>query len=182
MISIIIMGIKKRIPNTIDSIISNTLFSFFIVILLFCKHLYLLNFLLRFYHKINIFSSCLCGQKENSTYEKSSFLKCLIKIPIGNAVLPDLFLKKDLSLSVSRVLSCTAIYLGLPSPASSSDIHGGCRTDRPVWQTPNLAAGGVYMAYRVTAVSVSSYLAFPSLQSRNSAVYFCCTFLEVAFT
>lgn len=88
MISIIIMGIKKRIPNTIDSIISNTLFSFFIVILLFCKHLYLLNFLLRFYHKINIFSSCLCGQKENSTYEKSSFLKCLIKIPIGNAVLP----------------------------------------------------------------------------------------------
>ena len=90
MISIIIMGIKKRIPNTIDSIISNTLFSFFIVILLFCKHLYLLNFLLRFYHKINIFSSCLCGQKENSTYEKSSFLKCLIKIPIGNAVLPAL--------------------------------------------------------------------------------------------
>ena len=31
---------------------------------------------------------------------------------------------KDLSLSVSRVLSCTAIYLGLPSPISSSDIHG----------------------------------------------------------
>ena len=35
-----------------------------------------------------------------------------------------------------------------------------------LWQTPNLAAGGVYMAYRVTAVSVSSYLAFPSLQSK----------------
>ena len=31
---------------------------------------------------------------------------------------------KDLSLSVSRVLSCTVIYLGLPSPTSSSDIHG----------------------------------------------------------
>ena len=32
--------------------------------------------------------------------------------------------KKDLSLSVSRVLSCTVIYLGLPSPISSSDVHG----------------------------------------------------------
>ena len=32
--------------------------------------------------------------------------------------------KKDLSLSISRVLSCTVIYLGLPSPISSSDIHG----------------------------------------------------------
>ena len=29
-----------------------------------------------------------------------------------------------LSLSVSRVLSCTVIYLGLSSPISSSDIHG----------------------------------------------------------
>ena len=79
---------------------------------------------------------------------------------------PDRKQNKDLSLSVSRVLSCTVIYLGLPSPASSSDIHGICRTDSPIWQTPNLAAGGVYMAYRVTAVSVSSYLAFPSLQSK----------------
>ena len=31
---------------------------------------------------------------------------------------------KHLSLSVSRVLSCTVIYLGLSSPISSSDIHG----------------------------------------------------------
>ena len=30
----------------------------------------------------------------------------------------------DLSLSVSRVLSCTVIYLGLPSPTSSSDVNG----------------------------------------------------------
>ena len=95
---------------------------------------------------------------------------------------PDRKQNKDLSLSVSRVLSCTVIYLGLPSPASSSDIHGICRTDSPIWQTPNLAAGGVYMAYRVTAISVSSYLAFPSLQGESPAVYFCCTFLEVAFT
>ena len=32
--------------------------------------------------------------------------------------------KNDLSLPVSRVLSCTVIYLGLSSPISSSDIHG----------------------------------------------------------
>ena len=32
--------------------------------------------------------------------------------------------KSNLSLSVSRVLSCTVIYLGLSSPISSSDIHG----------------------------------------------------------
>ena len=31
---------------------------------------------------------------------------------------------KDLSLSISRVLSCTVIYLDLSSPISSSDIHG----------------------------------------------------------
>ena len=30
----------------------------------------------------------------------------------------------DLSLSVSRVLSCTVIYLGLLSPTSSSDVNG----------------------------------------------------------
>ena len=72
--------------------------------------------------------------------------------------------KKDLSLSISRVLSCTVIYLHLPSPTSSSDVHSIHRTDSPIWRIPNLAAGGVYMAYRVTTVSVSSYLAFPSLQ------------------
>ena len=72
----------------------------------------------------------------------------------------------DLSLSVSRVLSCTVIYLGLPSPISSSDIHGTRRADNPMRRAPNLAASGVYMAYPVTRVSVSSYLAFSSLQSK----------------
>ena len=71
--------------------------------------------------------------------------------------------QKDLSLSVSRVLSCTVIYLGLPSPTSSSDIHGALSGGQPYWQAPNLATGGVYMAYLVTKISVSSYLAFPSL-------------------
>ena len=75
--------------------------------------------------------------------------------------------KRDLSLSVSRVLSCTVIYLGLPSPTSSSDIHGIPSDGQPSWRKPNLAAGGVYMAYRVTAISVSSYLAFPSLQRKS---------------
>ena len=84
--------------------------------------------------------------------------------------------------SVSRVLSCTVIYLPLPSPARSSDIHGVRRADNPMRRTPNLAASGVYMARRVTEASVSSYLAFPPLQKHVSAVYFCCTFLEVAFT
>ena len=71
--------------------------------------------------------------------------------------------KTDLSLSISRVLSCTVIYLALSSPTSSSDIHGVPSDGQPYWRTPNLATGGVYMAYRVTTVSVSSYLAFPSL-------------------
>ena len=39
--------------------------------------------------------------------------------------------KNDLSLPVSRVLSCTAIYLGLPSPISSSDIHGKSSDGQP---------------------------------------------------
>ena len=103
---------------------------------------------------------------------------------------------KDLSLSVSRVLSCTVIYLGLSSPISSSDIHGKSSDGQPYWRLPNLAASGVYMAYLVTKISVSSYLAFPSLPQTGkliravqnpkvkpfAAVYFCCTILEVAFT
>ena len=103
---------------------------------------------------------------------------------------------KDLSLSVSRVLSCTVIYLGLPSPISSSDVNGIPSDGQPYWRIPNLAAGGVYMAYCVTTISVSSYLAFPSLPQTGkliravqnpkvkpfAAVYFCCTILEVTFT
>ena len=71
--------------------------------------------------------------------------------------------KNDLSLPVSRVLSCTVIYLALPSPTSSSDINGISSDGPPYRRKPNLAAGGVYMARFVTNASVSSYLAFPSL-------------------
>ena len=76
--------------------------------------------------------------------------------------------KKKTRPSVSRVLSCTVIYLRLPSPASSSDIHGVRRADNPVRRTPNLAAGGVYIARRVTAAPVSFYLAFPPLRKRET--------------
>ena len=66
--------------------------------------------------------------------------------------------------SVSRVLSCTVIYLAAPSPVRSSDIHGKCRASNPMRHPPNLAPNGVCTARRVTAVPVSSYLPFPSLQ------------------
>ena len=79
--------------------------------------------------------------------------------------------KSDSSPSVSRVLSCTAIYLDLPSPISSSDIHGARRADNPIWREPNLAASGVYMAYCVTTISVSSYLAFPSLPHKCGGLF-----------
>ena len=41
------------------------------------------------------------------------------------------FKKADISLSVSRVLSCTVIYLGLSSPISSSDINGNLSDGQP---------------------------------------------------
>ena len=72
-------------------------------------------------------------------------------------------IQRNLSLSISRVLSCTVIYLDLSSPISSSDVNGIPSDGQPYWRNPNLAAGGVYMAYCVTTISVSSYLAFPSL-------------------
>ncbi len=93
-----------------------------------------------------------------------------IKLPHGKKIFRAVFrfkaavFKKDLSLSVSRVLSCTVIYLRLPSPISSSDVHGIPSDGQPYWRKPNLATGGVYIAYLVTKISVSSYLAFPSLQ------------------
>ena len=40
-------------------------------------------------------------------------------------------IKLFLSLSVSRVLSCTVIYLDLPLPTSSSDIHGNPPDGQP---------------------------------------------------
>ena len=73
--------------------------------------------------------------------------------------------------SVSRVLSCTVIYLGTPLPANSSDVHGLCRASNPYRHKPNLAPDGVYTARRVTAASVSSYLPFPSLQGMPCGLF-----------
>ena len=129
----------------------------------------------RFFNKNSRISSMSCGAS-SPTYFKGNLLKI-----------------KDLSLSISRVLSCTVIYLGLPSPTSSSDVNGNPSDGQPYWRIPNLAAGGVYMAYCVTTISVSSYLAFPSLPQAGdtncktqgiatkllAAVYFCCTVPEV---
>ncbi len=50
-----------------------------------------------------------------------------------------------------------------------------------LYKFPNLASNGVYIAVCVTAGTVSSYLAFSTLQTKF-AVLFCCTFLKVAFT
>ena len=44
----------------------------------------------------------------------------------------------------------------------------------------HLAPGGVYSADLLPGSRVSSYLAFPSLPSRRTAVYFCCTLPGVA--
>ena len=52
---------------------------------------------------------------------------------------------KDLSLSVSRVLSCTVIYLGLSSPISSSDIHGISSDGQPyVTNTQSCCGWGLH--------------------------------------
>jgi len=48
-----------------------------------------------------------------------------------------------------------------------------------------VASSGVYMAQYVTILSVSSYLTISPLPQQvrlTMAVYFCCTFLKVAFT
>ena len=104
-------------------------------------------------------------------YKKSPKIAHIL-LKIKNPLWKRRFLsKKDLSLSVSRVLSCTVIYLDLSSPISSSDIHGVPSDGQPYWRKPNLAASGVYMAYRVTTISVSSYLAFPSLQGKPCGLF-----------
>ncbi len=46
----------------------------------------------------------------------------------------------------------------------------------------SLASDGVYITTYVATSVVSFYLAFPPLHYINNAVYFCCTFLKVAFT
>lgn len=66
-----------------------------------------------------------------------------------------------------------AIYLGLPSPAGSSDLPGSRRA--ALRSLFGLASNGVYMAPPVTRRAVVSYTTFPPLP-HDAAVYFCCTF------
>ena len=72
-----------------------------------------------------------------------------------------------------------AIYLGLPSPAASSDLPGSRRA--ALCFLLDLASDGVYTALSVTSQAVVSYTAFPPLPLKE-AVYFCCTGLGVTST
>ena len=72
------------------------------------------------------------------------------------------------------------IYLGSALPRGSSDY--GERDGQPLNAPISiLLRVGFTGTRRVSAPPVGSYPAFPSLP-HNAAVYFCCTFLKVAFT
>lgn len=82
---------------------------------------------------------------------------------------------------ISRVLSWTAIPLGVPLPARSSSLPGSDASSANA-SLFGLAPDGVYRAVRVAASAVSSYLAVSPLPDpdacaaghRRSAL--CCTF------
>ncbi len=83
--------------------------------------------------------------------------------------------------SISRVLSWTAIPLGVPLPARSSSLPGSDASN-VIASLFGLAPDGVYRAVRVAASAVSSYLAVSPLPDparfreghRRSVL--CCTF------
>ena len=71
----------------------------------------------------------------------------------------------------------------LSRPRVTARLKRSRRTRRAAVMPPlHLAPGGVYSAELLPDPRVSSYLAFPSLPSERTAVYFCCTFLGVAST
>ena len=83
--------------------------------------------------------------------------------------------------AVSRVLSCTAIYLSAALPRRFSPPAELCRADTGIFPSAyGVASDRVYICTQSPVVPVSSYLAFPSLPSVRTAVYFCCTFPGVA--
>ena len=77
-----------------------------------------------------------------------------------------------------------AIYLGLPSPAASSDLPGSRRA--ALCFLLDLASDGVYTALPVARQAVVSYTAIPPLPEGGEPALrrfiFCCTFLGVAST
>lgn len=70
---------------------------------------------------------------------------------------------------ISRVLSWTAICLGLLSPTASCDLFG---TGRAAPCVPvSLASGGVYMAPAVTGRTVGSCPTFPPLPADAGGLF-----------
>ena len=82
--------------------------------------------------------------------------------------------------SISRVLYLTIIYLGLLLPVGSSDTNGK-RNGPPLDASQSCSRWGLH-SRKVANALVSSYLAFPPLPKLVSAVYLCCTFLQVTLT
>ena len=72
------------------------------------------------------------------------------------------------------------IYLGLPSPAASSDLPGGRRA--ALCLLFGLASDGVYMCPVCYQPGGSLLHCLSTLTAVLAAVYFCCTFLRVAPT
>ena len=75
--------------------------------------------------------------------------------------------------TVSRVLSCAAIYLGTPSPGAqatypkrSGQLHSFCLV---------LLRMGFTLTHHVTMMAVSSYLTISPLPQKRR-FHFCCTF------
>ena len=102
------------------------------------------------------------------------FVFCIIKKENRERFLfAKLFLKNETDCPVSRVLSRTIIYLCCLLPNSSKGLPPHChhlKSLRSVGQTEfqrGVASDRVYMAQAVTCLSVSSYLAFPSLPRKT---------------
>jgi hypothetical protein len=84
-----------------------------------------------------------------------------------------------MSKPVSRILSWTAIYLGLPLPAGSSHL---LRTTGQAYMfSHGVAPDRVYSGLLLPISRAVSYLRLSTLTALSTAVYLCCTFPEVAF-
>ena len=89
------------------------------------------------------FSVCRSSFPKNTSSFLGIFSSILDKCPVHVVFVAHmqylLYLRVE---PISRVLSCTVIYLGLPSPISSSVIHGCIRAGNPFEYSPNLHRTG----------------------------------------
>jgi len=85
-----------------------------------------------------------------------------------------------MSKSVSRVLSWMVIYLDLQLPADSSDLTR--KLGGPPYALPYLILLQMGFTEPVSRLTAGELLPHLSTLTIKMAVYFCCTFLEVAFT